>query len=278
MNNKKTIVKIILGIIVYHFIMFGLALGSVLNFHFSLIKAGFMSNNYIVLLLVGFLLFFALGIPCVFLFVGCFANKDKMLQKVMKWMFPLVTLLCCIFIFSFSLYSYNSFSKLNYDSIVILEWSIFGASVAILVFWMQMLDNSIDKAITDDDSNTFSTFYSFRIIKLERIKDSLEPTIPALAFLSVNLISLILSTFLYYFQSEIIKEDFLNFATLFSFLFSTNSLIQVFQGIISSFKTKKKELINRITFLKNMEEETNEIKNKNEENASSEKDNQENDK
>ena len=162
--------------------------------------------------------------------------KSNQKSRVASWLY--MNLPNLLLIYFFSTFIFNSIKKEiiwsfeDFKNIISLQWSIFGITVSIFLFWQVIIKEQLKK-----NQPTKADEYDFlrEVIYIDEKEDfyfDIENSFSSIIFIFLNLIMLLVSTAMVYFsvkQHELLTQNVLTI----SFYFCTNTLFTIFTDIIT---------------------------------------------
>ena len=182
-----------------------------------------------------------------FAFVVIKKNIDA-LNKIQRMLPSLGIFLLLAVFFAFVVLNDDKIVVYEVNSLLSIEWTIFGVSLAIFIFWLERKIVRIEEYshISISEEKTFERLN--KIVEIEDAKSYFAEDIPTILFFALNLFVLLVATSDYYISTNETWQE-INVSTLMlSLMLTTNCLIQVATNIVISFLNRRRTLLANESF------------------------------
>ena len=178
------------------------------------------------------------------IFTTIVCSRINMLKKLKLWIWPNISnvVFCWVIsnLFFISMQSRLMWSRSEAQSLISLEWTIFGISIAIFVFWSPVFFEYLKRQ--DQEEAKVNSFIRIEKAIYKQIKVS-SSVIDAI-FVIIDFIVLCIATLSLYMSPEM--NVFIQTAILFSFFLCMNTISGLLINVFNYFVLQKKMLLNEM--------------------------------
>ncbi|MBO7573833.1 MAG: hypothetical protein J6T25_03555 [Bacilli bacterium] len=236
----KLVVVIILLTIVFWFLFF--SIGTPILFYLDSI---YTIKNRDVILIVFIVVSLMLSLVITAIIMYSINRYNKLSKFVMTHLRSLLTFLILLSIFSVAIYNSSHVDLTLCDSLLGIEWAIFGVSAAIFLFRIQNQEAKIEQASTLNPDEMIGKQRLEQVSFINNLKEEFSDMNFVLVFLIINAFFLTLFSGGLFFLDRAINKEVLSLLFTLSLFFTTNTFVQVFMDVVTVFSRKKKALLEK---------------------------------